>query len=146
MKPENLLVFEDGYVKLSDFGLSADVSEGPREFEKLGTTLYFAPELVSEMPCGKNLDLWTLGILAYELSNFSSPFSKSQILNKENFKKSVLVGESERKWNNHLSPELKDLINKLLKFDPSERLGANGWDEIKNHSFFTSAEFDWKAL
>jgi serine/threonine protein kinase len=144
MKPENLLVFEDGYVKLSDFGLSTEIKGGPREFEKVGTTLYFAPELVRELPCGKALDLWTLGILAYELSNFASPFSKAQIQDKNTFHRAVTAGESNRKWNNRLSPELKDLINQLLRLDPGSRLGASGWEEIKSHSFFSG--FDWKAL
>jgi protein kinase A len=94
MKPENLLIFEDGYIKLNDFVLSVDVNEGPREIEQAGTTLYFAPELVSMLPCGKTLDLWTLGVLAYELSNFIPPFSNSQILRKETFPEVVKTAES----------------------------------------------------
>jgi serine/threonine protein kinase len=127
MKPENLLVFADGYVKLSDFGLSTEIREGPKEFEKVGTTLYFAPELVKGLPCGKSLDLWTLGVLAYELSNFQPPFSKNQIHNKDEFIKAVKIAESERKWATSLSNDLKDFINKLLKLNPKQRLGAKGW-------------------
>jgi serine/threonine protein kinase len=65
LKPENLLVYEDGYVKICDFGLCRQADEPSIEFQKLGTTLYFAPEVVSGKDCGKAIDLWTLGILAY---------------------------------------------------------------------------------
>ena len=46
LKPENVLVFEDGYVKLADFGLSKKVKEGSDHEIHLGSPLYFAPEVV----------------------------------------------------------------------------------------------------
>jgi hypothetical protein len=46
--------------------------------------------------------------------------------------------------NSNLSPELKDLIQSLLKFNEKTRLGAKGWQEVKDHAFFKS--FDWKQL
>jgi serine/threonine protein kinase len=73
---------------------------------------------MSGLPCGKTLDLWTLGILAYELTNFIPPFSKNQILNQEAFPKVVKIGEKYRKWPNDVSSELKDLINNLLRLNP----------------------------
>jgi hypothetical protein len=45
-----------------------------------------------------------------------------------------------------LSEELKGFINSLLRLDPTKRLGFNSWDELKNHSFFTCVNFDWKGL
>ena len=52
---------------------------------------------------------------------------------KHKFKNAVLEAEKSRNWKeSNLSPELKDLINGLLKFDPKKRLGAGGnWNEIK---------------
>lgn len=48
-------------------------------------------------------------------------------------------------WKNpNLSPELKDLIQSLLRFNEKTRLGAKGWHEIKEHAFFKT--FDWKLL
>jgi serine/threonine protein kinase len=43
-----------------------------------------------------------------------------------------------------MGPELKDLINQLLKFNPDERLGAAGYDQIKSHPFFKDT--DWNKL
>lgn len=65
LKPENLLIFSDGYVKLADFGLSR-YHEGEEDVEiKACTPLYCPPELIRKQNCGKEVDLWTLGIIAY---------------------------------------------------------------------------------
>ena len=53
LKAENVLVFDDGYVKLSDFGSARQLKEGVKEIMKLGTPLYFAPEIVYRQKCGK---------------------------------------------------------------------------------------------
>jgi serine/threonine protein kinase len=114
----------------------------------LGTTSYFAPEVVVGKECGKAVDLWTLGILAYELSNYASPFQIPLILSYEAFKTVVSADPSSRKWAREgLSEELKDFINDLLKFKPEERLGGNNsWEKVKNHTFFKSVQFDWQSL
>jgi serine/threonine protein kinase len=64
LKPENLLVFENGYVKLTDFALSKEITS-EEHMVRAGTPLYCAPEVVSKKKCGKEVDLWALGILAY---------------------------------------------------------------------------------
>jgi serine/threonine protein kinase len=57
----------------------------------------------------------------------------------------VEVGQRKRFWADFdLSKELKDFINCLLRLNPKERLGAKGWEEVKNHPFFTMSMFDWK--
>ena len=48
LKPENFLVFSDGFVKLRDFMSSRELKDGIKEFEGLGTRLYYAPEKVYE--------------------------------------------------------------------------------------------------
>lgn len=45
MKPENLLVFEDGYIKLSDFGLSQQLEKYSHYYTRIGTMMFFAPEM-----------------------------------------------------------------------------------------------------
>ena len=80
----------------------------------------------------------------YELSVHEPPFTVEQIT-RSRFQAVCLEGESNRNWRtSNLSAPLKDLINSLLKFDPNQRLGAKGWQEIKDHAFFKG--FDWKAL
>jgi len=65
LKPENVLVFEDGYVKLSDFGLSRDLKQTNQERMRVGTRMYFAPEIVMGTECTKKVDIWALGVLTY---------------------------------------------------------------------------------
>ncbi len=86
-----------------------------------------------------------MGIYLFELSVLEPPFTTDQIT-RAKFKNVVLEAESNRNWKaSNLSPELKDLINGLLKFDPKKRLGSGGnFDGIKNHKFFDG--FNWKDL
>lgn len=110
-----------------------------------GTELYYAPEMVLKLGYKKTLDLWTLGVFLYEMSVYDPPFATKTIKNKQALKKAIEDAEVNRDWqNSKLSNELKDLINGLLKYSPSSRLGAENWNEIKQHPFF--ANFDWKAL
>lgn len=73
MKPENVLITEDGHIKLTDFGFSRLT----REVDGVGvagTTLYFAPEMIHhELICQAN-DVWALGIIAYELYTGTVPW------------------------------------------------------------------------
>ena len=56
-----------------------------------------------------------------------------------------LKAEQNRDWKgSNISPEAKNLINSFLKVKPDQRLGMNGFQEIKNHPFFS--KFDWEAL
>jgi protein kinase A len=66
LKPENLLIAEDGYLRLTDFGF-AKVVEG-RTYTLCGTPEYLAPEILLNKGHGKAVDWWTLGILVYELN------------------------------------------------------------------------------
>ncbi len=88
------------------------------------------------------LDFWALGIYIFELAVHEPPFTSGQIKIPNKYKTEILKAEKNRNWkNSNLSPELKDLINSLLKFDPQERLGVKNMDEIKKHDFFK--DFDW---
>ena len=85
MKPENLLVYEDGYVKLSDFGLSQELEKNSHYYTKMGTRMFFAPEMALRTECRRHVDLWALGVLAYELANFAFPFGSNAINDPKNF-------------------------------------------------------------
>lgn len=74
MKPENLLIFEDGYVKITDFGLSQNCASGLQKAMLVGTPEYFAPEMLMCQRYGKGIDLWALGVLTFELANNKVPY------------------------------------------------------------------------
>jgi serine/threonine protein kinase len=149
LKPENLLVFADGYVKLADFGLArqTNLEEGPSGSIRAGTRLYFSPEMVLEGKCSRAVDLWALGVIAYELANLFLPFRLEDIRDRKNFAKVVLEAEEHRVWvNQYVSATLKTFINGLLKLNPKARLGAGGWASVKAHPFFHQGGFDWDKL
>ena len=110
LKPENLLISADGYLKLTDFGF-AKLVEG-RTYTLCGTPEYLAPEILLNKGHGKPVDWWTLGILLYEMLVGIPPF-----FNKNKHKMYFLIKEHKvtfpvpEKHNIYVSPEATDLIN-----------------------------------
>jgi protein kinase A len=72
LKPENILIDRDGYIKLTDFGLAKDASTLCYSF--CGTPEYLAPEVISEQGHATPVDLWTLGCFIFEMSFGYPPF------------------------------------------------------------------------
>lgn len=75
LKPENVLIGADGYIKLTDFGLSKNNILGEFDtFSVCGTPEYLAPEVVKKEGHGKAVDWWCLGSIIYELIHGLPPF------------------------------------------------------------------------
>merc|ERR1711972_1242575 len=72
LKPENLVLTRDGYLKVTDFGFAKVVPN--KTFTLCGTPDYLAPEIVTGQGHGKGVDWWTLGILIYEMLASFPPF------------------------------------------------------------------------
>lgn len=73
IKPENLLLGHEGELKIADFGWSVHEPTSTRT-TLCGTLDYLSPEMVQGHPHSKNVDLWSLGVLAYELLVGRAPF------------------------------------------------------------------------
>ena len=139
LKPDNILIDAEGNVKLTDFGLSKQITGDfyqSRSF--VGTHAYLAPEVLLNRPHGKSIDWYGVGALLYEsLVRLPPYFSDNQKQLYEN----IISGPL--KIPNRISPDCRDLIFKLLDRRPLERLGAiKGSAEIKKHAWFDGLDWD----
>ncbi|CAD8201145.1 unnamed protein product [Paramecium pentaurelia] len=73
IKPDNIIITTEGQLKLIDFGLSSH-SESKLSYDKCGTLLFMAPEMIFKQPYLKSVDIWSCGIIAYQLINKKHPF------------------------------------------------------------------------
>jgi len=136
LKPENVLVAENGYLKLADFGFAKEI--GLRTHSICGTPEYIAPEIIQNKGHSLEVDWWALGILIYEMLTGKPPF---QDVDKNALYKQIIEDEVEP--SRHIGSVANDLIKKLLVVDPSHRLGhINDAADIINHPWFSEIDFD----
>ena len=107
IKPENILLSENKNLKLCDFGWCVDISVGSRS-TFCGTYEYMAPEIIREKPYDHSIDVWSLGVLLYEMLHGYSPF-KSENNNDCNEVFDNIV-KFNLKFEKELSDNCKDLI------------------------------------
>lgn len=143
LKPENLMVGTDGHLKVIDFGTAKDLVEtdlnGP---EFVGTPEFMSPECVRSKEASYEADLWSLGVVMWQLLLGTTPFkAPSPYLGFLKIKRGNLYRHpalQEDEW---------DLINKLVKVKPDERIGAGRmFDDIKKHPYFAEHYPDLTTL
>ena len=140
-KPENILIGEDGYIRLTDFGLSYMAKNNEMSiYEAAGTPEYYAPELVCKKKYSKPVDWWCIGTQLFEMLTGFPPFFTAN--KQELFAK---IQYSEPKYPDYLSPSVLNQIKGLLKKKPDIRIGTKkGAEELKNHEWFEN--FQWDSL
>ena len=138
IKLENLLL-HDEVLKISDFGV-AKFGKDHAKTKMIGTILTMAPELMTvydedeldENYCSK-VDLWSIGIVYYEIIFGECPFYGSYI-GEMLVKMKKYSGENLPFNKKNLSPEIKDLLKKLLVFNPKDRIE---WKDYFKHPAFS---------
>ncbi|XP_072001694.1 calcium/calmodulin-dependent protein kinase type II subunit alpha isoform X1 [Engystomops pustulosus] len=127
LKPENLLLaskLKGAAVKLADFGLAIEV-EGEQQawFGFAGTPGYLSPEVLRKDPYGKAVDLWACGVILYILLVGYPPFWDEDQHRLYQQIKAGAYDFPSPEWDT-VTPEAKDLINKMLTINPSKRITA----------------------
>ncbi|KAF1744096.1 LOW QUALITY PROTEIN: hypothetical protein MXB_3622, partial [Myxobolus squamalis] len=150
LKLDNVLINYNGHVKLTDFGMcKEDVSLYSRASTFCGTPNYIAPEVLKNENYGLNIvmrvsvDWWALGVLTFEMMAGRSPFdvamaAQNTDLQTEEFLFQMIL-ERDIRIPRFLSVRAADFIKKLMKKEPSERLGCKRqleFYEFQNHIFF----------
>lgn len=142
LKPENVLLDENGHAKLTDFGLSKEgICDNFSARTMCGTPEYLAPELLDSKGHGKAVDWYSLGALAYEMLTGLPPYyTQDRNLLFDRIRRAQL------QYPQYISAVAKALLQGLLTRQPESRLGGGPEDgaEVRAHSFFSTV--DWQAL
>ncbi|XP_019350586.1 PREDICTED: calcium/calmodulin-dependent protein kinase type II subunit delta isoform X1 [Crocodylus porosus] len=128
LKPENLLLAsksKGAAVKLADFGLAIEVQgEQQAWFGFAGTPGYLSPEVLRKDPYGKPVDMWACGVILYILLVGYPPFWDEDQHRLYQQIKAGAYDFPSPEWDT-VTPEAKDLINKMLTINPAKRITAS---------------------
>ena len=127
IKPENLLLNNGGRVLLADFGWS-NFSDGDVRKTFCGTPEYIAPEMLLKKGHDTRVDIWSVGVLMFELLAGYSPF-----VAKNNQDLYQNIRRLKIQWPKDMPPLAKNLIGKILKLNPLDRPSLQ---EILDHQWF----------
>lgn len=151
LKPQNLLLDSKYNIKITDFGLSKIVltdKDAVMKTTYVGTKGYQAPELLENKKYGLECDIFSIGVILFILLAGYPPFEQASV--KDKWFKPLVSKKIEKFWKAHHRspicqklPEAKDLLTKILTFDPKERITLA---QIKQHKWFKGEVLKTKEL
>ncbi|KAJ0176818.1 hypothetical protein K1T71_007997 [Dendrolimus kikuchii] len=133
LKLDNVLLDQDGHIKIADFGMCKEGITGDKTTKTFcGTPDYIAPEIILYQPYGKSVDWWAYGVLLYEMLVGQPPFD----------------GEDEEELFAAITDNSVSYPKTLSKVshNPQKRLGcgARGEEDVRTHPFFR--RIDWARI
>jgi len=149
LKPGNVLVTVTGKLKLADFGASFDMGAYTMRDHQtcVGTPAYMPPEVVNGRQHTTASDIWSFGIMIFEMITGKLPFDSK---NQSKLMLDIAMGKINIEWpkKTKLPPHFKKLVETCLQNDPNKRPTA---EDLLEHPFFTStgvwmSEFDSSSM
>jgi len=161
LKPENVMLSSNGYIKVIDFGLAKKVPYTKvvgdaatvchKTYTLCGTPEYLAPEIICNLGYDRGVDIWSLGILLYEMIMQATPFAV--ITNEGGDTKEDITAlftniamvkrigvQYPDKWNKSVSYVTTSLVTDLLQADSKDRLGYEDAEAILTHPVFSDLD------
>lgn len=134
LKPQNLLVYDYTTIKLSDFGLSKQYNEFNMDNDLkqtyCGSPMYMSPELLNSNSYDTKSDLWSIGVIIYEMITGTLPYRVKNLKQLIRISKTPIVLPD--KFKDNISSDCLDLLSKLLDVDSKSRIS---WDNFFNHQW-----------
>ena len=113
---------KNGIIKLGDFGIAKVLSNTVEKAVTIvGTPYYLSPEIINNNPYSFKSDLWSLGVLLYEMCALKPPFNGANI----HMLAMQIVRGQYQQLPTCFSYELRGLVNKMLNQDPNKRPNIN---------------------
>lgn len=133
LKPQNILIQKFPFIKVADFGLCGYVKEDELMKTFCGSPAFCAPECISKVNYdGRKSDIWSLGVILFAMLTGEFPWNLSNT--------SVMVQQiltADFTFPNYLNQQSKDLISKMLKVNPNDRISM---EDILKHPFLKLAQ------
>lgn len=132
IKPENILLDSENSLKICDFGWAARHTDKDYLRAKAGTYSYMSPEALQAQPQSTKSDIWSLGILLYELVYNKEPYQTEDA-----YEQLKAIKASPPKFDDSISADMKDLILLCCQIDETKRPSAK---EILRHKFLSGSD------
>ncbi|KAH0788211.1 STE family protein kinase [Histomonas meleagridis] len=137
IKPGNVLICEDGSIKIGDFGVAASLLEQGKKrarYTVIGTPCYMAPEVFGEIGYTEKADIWSLGISSIELATGVAPYSNLPPLR---ITKQIINAPPPKLPSEGFTPEFQEFVRKCLNHSTESRPSA---EELLKHPFIAKAQ------
>lgn len=137
IKSDSILLSQDGRVKLTDFGFVAQVTSDLQKRKSLvGTPYWMAPEVISRLPYGTEVDVWSLGIMIIEMIDGEPPYFDQPPLQAMRFIRDMPPPKFKDNMHHRVSSRLQGFLDRMLVRDPTQRATAA---ELLEHPFIRQA-------
>ena len=135
LKPHNLLISADGSLKIADFGFARHLEEQKMVETLCGSPIYMAPEILKNRKYDSKVDLWSMGVILYELLIGNPPFTGRNHIELLN---NILTTNFKIPRDVSITKNCIDLLGSLLITDPGSRISFKKFFE---HPFFDGYDF-----